>query len=819
VYSGSRDGTLRLWDVVARACLRVFPVREAVCSLALHAALRQAVLCIDWREGHAARVITFDLDSGRPGSSAMKMRAPGPLAMNPHGNLDRHSLFVWRVGPEVRQPLNLHHTRPYTCLALSADDSVLAAGDDSGRILIWRDLAAALPEEKRAGLHSGKLRPKAPLPCTTLHWHAAAVGCLAFSPDAVFLRSGGQEAVMVQWQLDGSKPTFLPRLGGALLGLTHCPSDPALLLVRQANNTLRLVEGSVVGVAPLPPQASAAQAARATTLHPRSGLLLLPTAHTQLQLYDCWRQRHVALVQVCSRNPVTSTGGQGAGGAEAGGAALEPWVSHALFCSSGAALVTVDLRQGAGGGGKQADGEGAAGQWGGAGPGPGEATLRFWDAVVSAAPGAGSPGWALNTRVDDPHRGPLSSLSCHPSSDLVVSTGGGQQGGLARPGGGCTEFRVWERVPTARRPGSSLTAPSCWRCRSVGSYQGAVLGGSAWSPDGSLLALAAGRRVTLWEPLGCRLLRTLPGPTDCLGPGGAEARPMEQLAFTTTAPYLVGSSGHWLVVWDLLSGSIAWALPLTACSLAADPAGDLFAVGLPPRVTQGELGSGGRQPEAAATAPGQMQGGAKEGEGGSSPAGLGGEAALLEGGAGGADASDRPASAAGSSHVLVFSPRSPAPLLAARLPHLAHPTLLFTAPGMPQHAVLSHAGNREGADSSSGGGGGGEAAPVALSRLLVLGEERSYSSSGPAAEEVGQQGLEQAQGQGSVWEAAFGAGSLGGGGQALGLGAGQEGEAAPLQAQQRQSLLFDTPSHVLPPPAALASAFLQLACTTHVVAQ
>ncbi|GFH29952.1 uncharacterized protein HaLaN_28707, partial [Haematococcus lacustris] len=160
MHQNSRDGTLRLWDVVARACLRVFPVREAVCSLALHAALRQAVLCIDWREGHAARVITFDLDSGRPGSSAMKMRAPGPLAMNPHGNLDRHSLFVWRVGPEVRQPLNLHHTRPYTCLALSADDSVLAAGDDSGRILIWRDLAAALPEDKRAGLHSGKLRPK-----------------------------------------------------------------------------------------------------------------------------------------------------------------------------------------------------------------------------------------------------------------------------------------------------------------------------------------------------------------------------------------------------------------------------------------------------------------------------------------------------------------------------------------------------------------------------------------------------------------------------------------------------------------------------------
>ncbi len=38
------------------------------------------------------------------------LAAAGALA----ATIDRHSLFLWRVGPEISQPLNLTHTRPYT---------------------------------------------------------------------------------------------------------------------------------------------------------------------------------------------------------------------------------------------------------------------------------------------------------------------------------------------------------------------------------------------------------------------------------------------------------------------------------------------------------------------------------------------------------------------------------------------------------------------------------------------------------------------------------------------------------------------------------
>ena len=33
--------------------------------------------------------------------------------------IDRHSLFVWRAGREISQPLNLHHTKPYTVSILA----------------------------------------------------------------------------------------------------------------------------------------------------------------------------------------------------------------------------------------------------------------------------------------------------------------------------------------------------------------------------------------------------------------------------------------------------------------------------------------------------------------------------------------------------------------------------------------------------------------------------------------------------------------------------------------------------------------------------
>lgn len=69
---------------------------------------------------------------------------------------------------------------------------MLAAGDTSGRILIWRHVGDAVPHEAREGEHAGKARPEVEPAVTTVHWHAGPVGALAFSPDGTTLLSGGK---------------------------------------------------------------------------------------------------------------------------------------------------------------------------------------------------------------------------------------------------------------------------------------------------------------------------------------------------------------------------------------------------------------------------------------------------------------------------------------------------------------------------------------------------------------------------------------------------------------------------------------------------
>ena len=80
-------------------------------------------------------------------------------------------------------------------------DGIVAFGDISGRISLWRCLAAdtcALPQSKCL--------------VTSLHWHAHAVNALQFNSDGDYLYSGGNEGVLVSWQLRSGARTFLPRL-------------------------------------------------------------------------------------------------------------------------------------------------------------------------------------------------------------------------------------------------------------------------------------------------------------------------------------------------------------------------------------------------------------------------------------------------------------------------------------------------------------------------------------------------------------------------------------------------------------------------------
>lgn len=101
------------------------------------------------------------------------------------------------------------------CAAFDATDSIVAAGDVTGRILIWHNFPAALQEWSNGtaagsvaaamaidpgSYAAGGVGAPVRLPaCTTVHWHAHAVGAVCFSVDGSYLMSGGQEGVLVRF--------------------------------------------------------------------------------------------------------------------------------------------------------------------------------------------------------------------------------------------------------------------------------------------------------------------------------------------------------------------------------------------------------------------------------------------------------------------------------------------------------------------------------------------------------------------------------------------------------------------------------------------
>jgi NET1-associated nuclear protein 1 (U3 small nucleolar RNA-associated protein 17) len=1030
LYSASADGTLRHWDAATGECLAVHAVArdEGVESFAISAPLGVAYCVVRHRGGTAGRVQAVALLTGEAlaAGGRLKVRRGARLAVSPSGAyvavLDRNSLFVWSAAADLAdaglighahlhqqqragqppappapldastaprrrvKPLNLHHSKAYTALAFDPNDGALAAGDASGRILLWHDFAAAVRGGTLGGRggagggqqSAGSAAPTAnpldgddPLPpCTTVHWHASAVGCLAFSADGAHLLSGGAEGVLVQWHVASGKRTYLPRLGGPLVQVLPSPADGARLLVAQADNTLRVVnsaamrvEATVHGLRPPPAPAPAAVAAAAAAmaaaaaaanaaaqgcataeqrnavaawwwraaslvpppwqsatataaaLHPATGHLVLPCENAQLQFFDAGADRHVGRMQVAPRNAVAVAAAAGvapAGGAAAAGgggwvaqgdyanyqqhqrqqqlqqqqqqqqpasaaaaaaaaAPGEPQVTHVAFASAGGgAMATVDVRPDTASAAAAALAAAAAAAAAAEGPydasacaaaaaaaaaaAGGASSLRLWDLVGTGGGGRGGggggggsgagSGFALAACIDAPHAGAVTGLAAHPTQDVVAT---------------CSddgEFKVWARGGTA-----AAAAPASWRCASVGGYKRRALGGAAFSPDGSLLAIGAGTTATLWDPVQCRLVAALAAPPLAAADAAASAAaagPIVRLAFVAGAPgappRLVACTAAphaRIVVWDLLTASAAWAVELETTALAADPRhAGVFAVGVPPQRPQRQQS---RQQQAVAAAPAAApvaDGPASPAaNGGTAPATLApptppvalnkqqqqqqqqqqrpqnGAAAAAAAAAATADATaDAPPSAPSTAaatpcgHVLVFDASSPAPRRACAVPGASPPcALLF----VPRDAPLAAA-----AASS---------APRGLSPLLVLTADRRYAAvTSPGRRAVRAAAAAAAAAEGVVASAAQAAEAAAPAAAPASVLEAVFGKTPVLQQQQQQQQqhafdaeglellaaargavkgLLDAPSHALPAPKAMCEAMLELLLT------
>jgi len=162
-----------------------------------------------------------DENTGKPSEIVAigKTRPPTGLAMSSNGEwlvaTAGHKAYVAKtaslqdgftkyVSPERLRCLSFHPTEDY-----------FATGDDKGVVRLWYCLNNDLAVNVRGVEKRTQTR--------ALHWHAHAVSSLSFTPNGAYLLTGGEESVLVIWQLATGKKEFIPRLGAPISTVSIVP--------------------------------------------------------------------------------------------------------------------------------------------------------------------------------------------------------------------------------------------------------------------------------------------------------------------------------------------------------------------------------------------------------------------------------------------------------------------------------------------------------------------------------------------------------------------------------------------------------------------
>ena len=273
-----------------------------------------------------------------------------------------------------------------TCLCFHPTEDYFATGDEVGQIRLWyclNDLSAAsdAAEERKAQT-------------TTMHWHAHAVSSLAFSKNGSYLLSGGEESVLVIWQIRSGNKEFVPRLGSPISSITvRTSGEPEEYLIGLSDGSYLFLDSGSLNVvraisrirlgkrgSSLRPKASVLNLHAdpkgmgrpnhtpvPLTVHKKSSTLILPGSHpSSLQLFSP-ATSVLSELEISSTNRVSRRDEKEIEFARVDFVAISP---------SGDWMATVDVRDN--------EEEFSA-----------EVNLKFWRWDSST--------WVLNTRVECPH--------------------------------------------------------------------------------------------------------------------------------------------------------------------------------------------------------------------------------------------------------------------------------------------------------------------------------------------------------------------------------------------------------------------------------
>jgi NET1-associated nuclear protein 1 (U3 small nucleolar RNA-associated protein 17) len=431
----------------------------------------------------------------------------------------------------------------FTALAVHPSELSLATGDKRGRIQIWYPFDAGwwadffVARAERRPQFDGVITA----PSRVLHWHAHAVASLSYTPNGAYLTSGGEEAVLVFWQIESGHKEFVPRLGAPIVHITvsHSGDEVAVVLsdasalfvdaqqlkAKRSIASIKIGAGHA-GHLEVELSARRADASGIPAQHlfdtplaaqPNTTTLVLPSSHpSSVQFYSPTTASHILELEVAPSNRIS----------RAEDTPIEPArVERVAFAPASAWLATLDAWR------TEHFAE--------------ESYLKLWSPTGAAI----EVGYKLDTRIDRPHGGHRVTGMAFASVPEVGAT-------LATCGlDGQT--RLW----------TCPKGPGSWRCHSAFGYRDLLPADLAWSADGSLLAVAYPRVVVLWAVPSCEVVGTFASPA---------ASPFFRVAFAgAEGETLVAGGESGIVAWDVVrAGEETLRLGCLLSHLLARPGSD-----------------------------------------------------------------------------------------------------------------------------------------------------------------------------------------------------------------------------------------------------
>ncbi|KAI9029365.1 WD40-repeat-containing domain protein [Hyaloraphidium curvatum] len=544
VFIAYFEGKVALWDFNDTMVVQSWDLDHNIVHFRLDPARpREALLVVRKRtpgaEGKAAQtsvLYRLDLDTNRLVRVA-KARRYEAMAISPSGRFvavcSGKKLVVTGNHDDGTNARTFKHDENIVAVDFHPTASCVAYGDTKGRISLLYFMTGS--------------DGKTPL-VTTLHWHAHRVGALRFTTDGDQLLSGGEEAVLIVWQLQTRQKSFLPRIGGEIRSIDISPdgetyavglADGSVKLLDSASLAIRqTVEGMRFGGR----RGSARKAVLTCEIFPAANLPMALRRSPAGLSYEAYRNQlaffgprfvqfwsldtnsHAADVEVTPRNRISRTETK---------ELVDSRVTHVAFAPGGGWMATVDVRD---------DREFPADQY-----------LKFWEWDAAAQ------GWTLNTRIEAPHgTGVVSGLAFNPAAEpgVVVSTGADRR------------FRVW-----TLRDGQTDTdaRTSFWASSAGGDYKGKLCRGVSFSPDGSLFCVLHDVQTTIWDSAALSLRTVFLHPTPTAELHGATF-------LGRGSRHLVGWTANRIFLWDLLTCTVSQVLFVSAAALVADSRSPRFAV-------------------------------------------------------------------------------------------------------------------------------------------------------------------------------------------------------------------------------------------------